>query len=236
GNGPVGVAIAVVPVPTAPAFTLLKTVGGTFTPGGQGTYTLTVTNSGDGATDGTTVTLTDTLPAGLTAASLSGTGWTCVLATLTCTRTDALDPGESYPPITLTVNVSSDAPAQVTNTATVSGGGTTDTSTATATTAVKRAEPKPTPKPKPPYGKPGYGKPGYGKPGKKPGYGKPGHDRPNHGHRPGPASSSHVSRTAYTPAGGRDVRHAASADLRRSASSLPGRRGTVLVLKVGRDT
>ncbi|MFD5430491.1 DUF11 domain-containing protein, partial [Streptomyces sp. NPDC127084] len=188
GNGPVGVAIAVVPVPTAPAFTLLKTVGGTFTPGGQGTYTLTVTNSGDGATDGTTVSLTDTLPAGLTAVSLSGTGWTCVLATLTCTRTDALDPGESYPPITLTVNVAPTAPAQVTNTATVSGGGTTDTSFATATTAVRQAEPKPTPKPtpKPPHGRPGHDRPDYDH--GRPDHGRPDHgrDRPDHGQRPGP--------------------------------------------------
>src|SRR4029434_8869693 len=54
---------------------------------------------------------------------LSGTGWTCTLASLTCTRSTALGAGASYPVITLTVNVSSTAPASVTNTAAVSGGG-----------------------------------------------------------------------------------------------------------------
>src|SRR2546428_13119002 len=32
--------------------------------------------------------ISDTLPSGLTATGLAGTGWTCVLATLTCTRSD----------------------------------------------------------------------------------------------------------------------------------------------------
>ncbi|MFF4746164.1 hypothetical protein ACGF3K_29355 [Streptomyces sp. NPDC047980] len=54
GTEPTGVAITVVAAPTPPAFTLLKTVGGTFVAGSQGTYTLTVTNNGDGSTDGTT--------------------------------------------------------------------------------------------------------------------------------------------------------------------------------------
>ena len=67
--------------------------------------------------------MTDTLPASLTATALSGTGWTCTLATLTCTRSNALAAGASYPAITLTVNVASNAPGSVTNTATVSGGG-----------------------------------------------------------------------------------------------------------------
>ncbi|WTE54675.1 DUF11 domain-containing protein [Streptomyces sp. NBC_01620] len=75
------------------------------------------------AVDGTTATVTDTLPTGLTAASLSGTGWTCTLATLTCTRSNTLAPGGSYPPITLTVKASCTTPKHVTNTATITGGG-----------------------------------------------------------------------------------------------------------------
>ncbi|MFD5428318.1 hypothetical protein [Streptomyces sp. NPDC127084] len=138
-----------------------------------------MTNSGDEATDGTTVSFTDTLPAGLTAVSLSGTGWTCDVDTLTCTRTDVLDPGESSPPITLTADIASNAPKQATNTATVSGGGATGASTATATTTINK---KQQPKPKPPH----HERPHHGKPGKKPGHGKPGHNRPGHGHRPGP--------------------------------------------------
>ena len=46
-----------------------------------------------------------------------------MLGTLTCTRSDALAAGASYPVITLTVNVSITAPGSVTNSATVSGGG-----------------------------------------------------------------------------------------------------------------
>ena len=68
--------------------------------------------------------MTDTVPAGLTATSLSGTGWTCALTpTVNCTRSDALAGGSSYPAMTLAVSVAANAPASVTNTATVTGGG-----------------------------------------------------------------------------------------------------------------
>lgn len=108
---------------TAPDLTISKSHTGTWTQADLGrTYTLTVTNSGTGPTSGT-VTVTDTLPAGLSAWTISGTGWTCTLGTLTCTRSDVLAAGSSYPPITLTVDVDIAAPASVTNTAAVSGGG-----------------------------------------------------------------------------------------------------------------
>jgi uncharacterized protein (TIGR03437 family) len=67
------------------------------------------------------VTVTEILPAGLTLASMAGAGWTCTAPT--CTRSDALNGGSSYPPITVTVNVAATAPAQLTNQASVSGGG-----------------------------------------------------------------------------------------------------------------
>ena len=111
---------------------MTKTHAGTFTQGQVGaTYTLTVNNAGTGATTGM-VTVTDTLPSGLTATGLSGTGWTCTLATLSCTRSNALGAGASYPALTLTVNVSSTAPASVTNTVAVSGGGEVNTANDTA--------------------------------------------------------------------------------------------------------
>ena len=69
------------------------------------------------------MTVTDTLPAGLTATAISGTGWSCVLGTLTCTRSDVLAANASYPNITLTVNVANNAPANVINSVTVTGGG-----------------------------------------------------------------------------------------------------------------
>ena len=71
------------------------------------TYTLTVTNSGQGPTTDA-VTVADTLPPGLTATAVSGTGWSCTLATLSCTRSDSLAAGASYPVITVTVSVSKD--------------------------------------------------------------------------------------------------------------------------------
>jgi uncharacterized repeat protein (TIGR01451 family) len=96
---------------------------GNFVQGDVGdTYTLIVSNINEFATTGT-VSLTDTLPAGLTATALSGDGWKVDPATLTATRSDPLAPLASYPPLTLTVNVANDAPASVTNAATVSGGG-----------------------------------------------------------------------------------------------------------------
>jgi uncharacterized repeat protein (TIGR01451 family) len=118
---------------SAPDLTVTKTHSGTFSPGQTGaTYTITVTNSGSAATSGT-VTATDTLPSALTATAFAGTGWSCTLAPLTCTRSDALAASSSYPALTLTVNVASSAPASVTNTVTVSGGGETNTSNDTAT-------------------------------------------------------------------------------------------------------
>lgn len=115
-----------------PDLSITKAHAGNFTQGQLGaTYTLTARNSGTADTSGT-VTVTDTLPAGLSATAISGTGWACTLGTLSCTRTDALVPGASYPAITVTVNVASNAPTSVTNTAAVSGGGQTNTSNDTA--------------------------------------------------------------------------------------------------------
>ncbi len=112
--------------------TVGATHSGNFTQGQTGAvYTLAVANSGTGPTSAA-VTLTDTLPAKLTATAMAGTGWTCTLATLTCTRTDALAAGTHYPAVMLTVNVAADAPAAVTNTAIVSGGEETNTANDTA--------------------------------------------------------------------------------------------------------
>ena len=108
---------------------------GNFTQGQIGAqFTVTVTNSGTPSTIGV-VTLTDTVPTGLTPATASGAGWTCGIngAAVTCTRSDALAPGASYPAVTITVNVAANAPASVANTATISGGGDVNTANNTAT-------------------------------------------------------------------------------------------------------
>jgi exo-1,4-beta-D-glucosaminidase len=83
---------------------------------GADTYTLTVTNSSKSPTDGTTpVTLTDIVDPNISMVSISGSGWTCDTSndpTEVCTETGGpggqpavLQPGQSYPPITLTVQV-----------------------------------------------------------------------------------------------------------------------------------
>jgi fimbrial isopeptide formation D2 family protein len=129
----------------APAdMTITKTHVGTFHRGQTGAqYTITVSNSGAGPTVGT-VTVVDTLPNvqnTIVPTALSGTGWTCTLGTLTCTRSDVLAPGGSYPPITLTVNIPINIQNNFTNTATVSGGGETNTGNNTASDPVSLGPP-----------------------------------------------------------------------------------------------
>ena len=105
-----------------PRLKITKTHSGNFTKGQQGaTYTVTVTNpaTSTGPTAGK-VTVTDTIPAGLTLVSMAGSGWTCTGNS--CNRSDALAVGKSYPAITVTVDVAANAPASVTNTVSVSGG------------------------------------------------------------------------------------------------------------------
>ena len=117
---------------TVPDLTVTSTHAGSFTQADHGdTYIITATNGGTGPVTGT-VTVTDTLPSGLTATAFAGSGWTVNLANLSATRSDTLAAGSNYPALTLTVNVSASAPATVTNVAAVSGGGETNTANDTA--------------------------------------------------------------------------------------------------------
>jgi uncharacterized repeat protein (TIGR01451 family) len=106
----------------AALLSITKTHSGNFTQGQQNAmYTVTVTNTPGAAATSGTVTVTDTLPGGLSFVSMAGTGWSCTAPT--CTRSDALGGGASYPPITVTVNVAGGASTPQTNSVTVSGGG-----------------------------------------------------------------------------------------------------------------
>jgi len=106
----------------APALNITKTHSGNFTQGQQGaTYTVTVSNAAGAAPTSGTVTVTDTLPAGLLFGLMAGSGWACVAPN--CTRSDALAGGASYPPITVTVNVGAGATSPQNNSVSVSGGG-----------------------------------------------------------------------------------------------------------------
>jgi uncharacterized repeat protein (TIGR01451 family) len=84
------------------------------------TYIVTVTNNGTGPTDGA-VTVTDSVPTGMTLVSLTGSGWSC--SSNMCLRSDVLLAGGSYPAINATVNVAANASTPETNQASLSGGG-----------------------------------------------------------------------------------------------------------------
>ena len=112
-----------------------KTHTGNFAQGQTGaTYTVTVSNATAAAATSGTVTVTESLPTGLTPVSMAGTGWNCT--NNACTRSDALNPGSSFPAITVTVNVAVNAPAQVTNQVTASVGTSTVPATASDVTTI----------------------------------------------------------------------------------------------------
>src|SRR5581483_9010531 len=106
-----------------PDLAITKTHAGSFTQGQVGaTYSIGVSNVGTGSTSGA-VSVTDTVPTGLTVTAIAGNGWSCTVATASCTRSDSLAPSASYPPITVTVNVAGNAASSLVNSAAVSGGG-----------------------------------------------------------------------------------------------------------------
>src|SRR5207302_648736 len=74
------------------------------------------------------VTVNENVPSGLIFMSMTGSGWACVGTS--CSRSDALSGGSSYPPITVTVNVSAFASSPQVNAVSVSGG---NSATANAT-------------------------------------------------------------------------------------------------------
>jgi len=100
------------------------------------TYTLTVSNVGEGATTGT-VTVTDTVPSGLALGSVNGgTDWTCGTSgqTVTCTYNNgAIAPGQTVGTITINTTVLSSAVGVLTNTGVVSTPGDTNPTNDTST-------------------------------------------------------------------------------------------------------
>ena len=111
-------------VNSPPVLSIVKTAsnGGVFTQGGTAFFTLTVSNQAGTSPTSGTVTVTDTLPAGLTPISASGAGWGACTITgqiVSCPNTNALAGGSSYSPITVNVNVTPNATSNI-NPATVS--------------------------------------------------------------------------------------------------------------------
>lgn len=87
--------------------------------GQQGLFQIVVTNVSEYPSTGTT-TVTDQVPGYLPVQSVSGPGWDCSDSTgqnVSCTRSDTVDPGDAYPPISVVVLVSQDAPDLISNTA-----------------------------------------------------------------------------------------------------------------------
>ena len=147
--GPVGVAVdaagrvyfgdnqairMLTPEATHALLSITSTHAGNFARLGQidASYSLVVSNTANAGPTVGPVTVIETLPAGLTLASISGPGWSCWHAA--CSRDDVLSPGASYPPLFVAVNVMADAPSQVTNEVVVSGGGSTTSSATDLTT------------------------------------------------------------------------------------------------------
>jgi uncharacterized repeat protein (TIGR01451 family) len=144
------------PSATPPALTVTSTHSGGFRQGDTAdAYALTVSNAATAGPTAGTVTVTDTLPPGLTPVEMTGDGWTCSLAPVTlppktsrttppntyepqpaCSRSGSLAPGSAYPPVTLRVAVADNAQPSVTNTASVAGGGSATASTGADQTTI----------------------------------------------------------------------------------------------------
>ncbi len=93
-----------------------------FNQGQQGAqFSLVVTNGGGAATGAAAVTVTDTLPSGLTFASGSGTGWSCSAMgqAVSCSQANTIAGNGGTSTLTLNVNVAVNAGPTLSNTGTV---------------------------------------------------------------------------------------------------------------------
>jgi len=93
----------------------------TFKRGQSGSFTITVTNNGPGPSGGT-LTVTDTLPSGLTFTSGTGTDWSCsaVGQAVTCTNSDQIALNASSA-VTINFSVGNTTADSITNSASLTG-------------------------------------------------------------------------------------------------------------------
>ena len=123
-----------------PALNIRETHIGNFPPGQQNaTYMVIVSNPSSAGPTNAPVTVTELAPSGFTLVSMSGPGWSC--SSNTCNRSDVLNPGASYPAISVIVNVASNATSPQVNQVSVSGGGSASAS-ASDLTLITSAQPK----------------------------------------------------------------------------------------------
>lgn len=110
------------PPPQSPVLNITMHHTDPFIQGSVGTYNIVVSNQGKASTAGP-VTVLITLPDGISLHSFSASGWTFIDGKVGFECNDVLQPGASYPPIAITVNVDLNAPSSLATTASVSGGG-----------------------------------------------------------------------------------------------------------------
>jgi len=111
-----------VPEVTHALLSVTKTHTGNFTLGQTGaTYSVVVSNAASAGPTKGTVTVSENVPPGLALQSMSGTGWSCTSSPATCTRSDALNGGSSYPLLTVAVNVTGAGVTQAINEVTLTG-------------------------------------------------------------------------------------------------------------------
>lgn len=107
----------------APDMTVTSNTGDQYSAGGlYNEVVLLAQDSGALPTFGA-ITITDTLPAGLTATAMSGPGWDCDVATVTCTTSAVVTANEVLPAVRLFFDVNPAYAGTVQNLVTVSGGG-----------------------------------------------------------------------------------------------------------------
>src|SRR5262249_8916723 len=109
-----------------PDLSITKSHTGNFVQGQNGAvYNINVSNVGVLSPAGGPVGAPDNVPSALPGAWASGTGWACSsgpTTSMTCTRdAGVLAQNQSSPPITVNVNVATNAPTSVTNFTQVSG-------------------------------------------------------------------------------------------------------------------
>jgi uncharacterized repeat protein (TIGR01451 family) len=121
-------------VVTAADLAITKSINGTPRAGQAVSWTIGVSNLGPSVSTGP-ITVTDTLPTGLSGVTATGIGWSCPQATpLVCTRSGALAVGPTDS-ITVTGTLASSFTGTIDNSATVAGPANTNPANDTASTS-----------------------------------------------------------------------------------------------------
>jgi uncharacterized repeat protein (TIGR01451 family) len=109
---------------SAPALTIAETWVGPFVQGGSAVFIVTVGNAANAAPTSGPVKVTESTPNGLTLTGMNGgPAWNCSLLTASCTTNAVLNPGSTYPSITITFTVGYNVQGSVSNSVSVTGGG-----------------------------------------------------------------------------------------------------------------